>query len=315
MKLLLDFYKSLKRPSQIKSLSIEGLQDFNVSSIVDSTAFKSLISGLTSLSLSIVSDQDDKGDCYSLFFQEFHKFASELPKIWLMPSAGSLTKLVLYFDQHVGYFPRIDLRGVHFPHLRVLALSRYVFSHDWQFDWIFGHRESLEEISLDGCPIIYARETTQNIDAEEYLIWDGRSRSTMTDGTPRNIFTFERRWCEIFDRLRKEMPRLRDFRFDALAFWFNTGILLTRYDVLGRWMHNEMYAVFHSSNSDAGYSKTMRGWRGGKYKIYEWDKINFPEVVEKDSKAFDTLLSHLGVDLFIQDSKQLDLEENSLHNE
>jgi len=55
---------------------------------------------------------------------------AELPSLWLQPAANNLTTLVLYQTFYFGYSPKLDLRGVHFPHLRTLALGNYVFTHD-----------------------------------------------------------------------------------------------------------------------------------------------------------------------------------------
>jgi len=55
----------------------------------------------------------------------------------------------------MGFFPKLDLRTIHFPQLRTLALGNYTFTHDWQLEWITSHALTLQNLYLDDCPILY----------------------------------------------------------------------------------------------------------------------------------------------------------------
>lgn len=102
---------------------------------------------------------------------EFDFFESSLPRTWLLltlPAAQNLRVLSLYARNYWGWYPKIDFRcsemgrggggggGGGFPNLRSLSLGNYVFSHEWQVDWIAGlggGGGGLEELYLDDCPI------------------------------------------------------------------------------------------------------------------------------------------------------------------
>lgn len=96
----------------------------------------------------------------------------QLPQFWLSPSCENLTTFVLYQDVHFGFLPKLDLRGIHFRKLRTLSLGRYVFSHEWQLDWLAGHASTLENLYLDECTIQYYRILDKEAaDSEGYPLY------------------------------------------------------------------------------------------------------------------------------------------------
>ncbi|RYP56331.1 hypothetical protein DL771_011950 [Monosporascus sp. 5C6A] len=113
-------------------------------------------------------------------------FAESLPRTWLAtPLARNLRVLSLYFSDYWGWTPRMDFRLVNpaeggFPNLRVLALGHYVFSHEWQVDWIAGlgaqnGRGGLQELYLDDCPIMWRARTVGPLDDSVTALQTGAS--------------------------------------------------------------------------------------------------------------------------------------------
>lgn len=84
-----------------------------------------------------------------------HIFFSDLPSFWLKPAFSNLEHLALYSNLYVGFVPKCDFRGLHFPKLKTLALGNHAFIHDSQLDWILSHGETLTELYLDHCSIIF----------------------------------------------------------------------------------------------------------------------------------------------------------------
>ncbi|KAK1761662.1 hypothetical protein QBC33DRAFT_574750 [Phialemonium atrogriseum] len=71
---------------------------------------------------------------------------------WLELLANQLETLTLYWDNHWGLFPPMDLRKLHFTRLKSLSLGTYVFSLDEQLEWLLSHK-TLEHLSFDSCAI------------------------------------------------------------------------------------------------------------------------------------------------------------------
>jgi hypothetical protein len=77
-----------------------------------------------------------------------HQFFAELPDTWLRPATPALKYLSLYSDSYVGFYPKLDLSGIHFPHLESLALGGYLFVQDSDLDWILSHGSTLRHLYL-----------------------------------------------------------------------------------------------------------------------------------------------------------------------
>ena len=81
------------------------------------------------------------------------EFFAHLPRAWLAPASTNLTCLALTATGFWGYLVKVNFRSVHFPRLRSLKMQSFVFSHDWQLDWILSHVTILE-LCLWQCPIL-----------------------------------------------------------------------------------------------------------------------------------------------------------------
>jgi len=139
----------------------------------------------------------------------------------------------------VGWFPKLDLREVHFDHLKTLALGHFIFAYDWQFDWIVSHRSTLTELYLDQCSILYQighakPENWFDKDGFPYVdddddSWWSLERSDRVEDTVEETgnrfhlaptFTsYQTRWHDVFDLFTRQLSRLRVFRFGSSKHW------------------------------------------------------------------------------------------------
>lgn len=130
------------------------------------------------LKLLVATRKNKRRPSESIFLPEKYDFFENLPSTWLGPPiASNLRELSLYCPEYFGWAPKLDLRKITsgsahasaFPNLRVLALGRYVFSHEWQVEWIASlgkenGRGGLEELYLDACPIMWRARTLKPLD-------------------------------------------------------------------------------------------------------------------------------------------------------
>ncbi|KAF3016512.1 hypothetical protein E8E14_011183 [Neopestalotiopsis sp. 37M] len=236
----------------INTFTISNLSDFNDSRLISGDAFKKVLSfgSLTSLKLLGTEEQDDGAPENSTWFPDRYEFFERMPHTWLAPSlAQNLQVLSLFFRDYWGWNPKMDFRAVNpgtgpnagLPNLRVLALGNYVFSHDWQVDWIASlgkqnRSQGLEELYLDDCPIMWRARTLQVMDDSVTLIKlpDGTSLELSNSGYHRkddflqqgrfghtyNIsnYDYNLRWSQIIDHWRESMVALKMFRMGQ-GFW------------------------------------------------------------------------------------------------
>lgn len=148
---------------------------------------------------------------------EPHIFLNELPSFWLKPPALNLQHLTLYNTIYFGFYPKLDLRGVHFPQLKTLSLGNHTFVHDSQLHWILSHSATLTELYLDDCPILF-----------EIVIYDKEGSYLSPDKfRPHPEFeatyyaSYETRWHDYFRAFKDGLPLLQRFRYGNSPYWWN----------------------------------------------------------------------------------------------
>lgn len=166
----------------------------------------------------------------------------ELVPTWLSPCSATLTRLALYSDQYFGYMPRLDLRGLHFPRLRTLALGNYIISHAWQLDWLARHGPSLRHLYLDDCSIINYFQLYAPTDIEGYVTAPCKPYPDDLLHRP-TIRTSSLRWAAVFDALRAAGTSLHTFRIgsSALGGWHFYRARRLRAPVDGDSSHPRVY--------------------------------------------------------------------------
>lgn len=198
--------------SKVNSLSVYNLQDWVNAETSTSDDFKALLGRLEELELYVASEEQH--DEYEIRIVERHDFYShQLRKYWLQPlqEIGRLTSLKLYGSIQWGYLPKCDLRGLHFPKLKNLALGNMNFTHDWQLEWMVSHASSLESLALHNCPIIPEITLVWEMDADGYPALPrnypgtGRGRRVVSE------LNYDSRWHNYFHSFRTQLQHLRHF--------------------------------------------------------------------------------------------------------
>lgn len=149
---------------------------------------------------------------------------------WLAPVAPRLTRLTLYADNWWGVWPRFDTTGLVFPRLTSLALGSFVFGLDAQLDWLAHHHKTLRHLQLDGCAICTRWEVADEV------YQDRRGGHTLgafvaprfrvvtpfaaeeeeeEDGLEWWVLGYDGTWARYFGCIARDLPGLRDFRFNA----------------------------------------------------------------------------------------------------
>ncbi|KAI0018946.1 hypothetical protein F4780DRAFT_477809 [Xylariomycetidae sp. FL0641] len=231
-------------PICLETLAIGNLADYHDSRLTSSTAFKSVLASpsLTQLKLFVTCEEMEGAPEYEITMPERHEFFRMLPETWLAPEvARKLEVLSLFAATYWGWAPKMDFRDVNsgrgpdsgFPKLRVLALGNYIFSHEWQIDWIAslgrqnGHG-GLLELYLDDCPILFYTKIHCPLDEtpghEGYAI--ERHVINSVDEGEKVERHYPLRWYQILPRWRKEMSALRVFKMGQ-GQWHRRGPPLT----------------------------------------------------------------------------------------
>ncbi|KAF9768709.1 hypothetical protein IL306_013939 [Fusarium sp. DS 682] len=202
---------------QLQELTIANLADFHDDDLAKSEAFKALMNmpSLTSLKLLVTTEINEDHDDSIATYEEKYEFFEHLPNTWLAPIISqNLRVLSLYYRSYWGWFPKVDFRSVDLPQLEVLALGHYVFSHEWQIDWIssLGHKNRigwLRELYLDDCPILYQAYLPSPLDRSNPgcpLL------SAVLDEQSLEMHKYPMRWSHVLSRLATELKALRVFR-------------------------------------------------------------------------------------------------------
>jgi hypothetical protein len=202
-------FEALKGVSTLRVLSIRNLQDHMDRQILDSDAFRSIRSRLTSLHLQIATEEREQHelDCAAIH----QGFTVDLPELWLNPTAPHLTHLTLYcYSAMWGLYPFVDFRQVQtFPCLESLSFGNWTIAHDWQIDWIVSHGATLKQLLLDDCPIVVALRMAGDDDMVQ-LNFPGLQPVPGDEWAP--YFTLvPLRWHDVFERFRSSLHHLEHF--------------------------------------------------------------------------------------------------------
>ncbi|KAM0723589.1 hypothetical protein Q7P37_000576 [Cladosporium fusiforme] len=219
--------KALNHPkhpaTKLRSLAIINLHEVADVEMATSTDYKAVMSRLESLELSIAvfekrCDPSPYFRIHAMDQPECHRFfARDLRTHWLEPCHQNLLHLKLYSNCYWGYLPKCDLQGLHFPHLKSLALQRMTFTHNWQLDWILSHAATLKLLSLDKCPIVHQVFIAQRLDSEGYPLIDidkGLVLEPRIHDPQLDLHAYDTRWHTVFRAFRDGLPRLKYFGFE-----------------------------------------------------------------------------------------------------
>ena len=204
-------------PPNLDSLSIEKLPSAHQIDHSDNISkylrnLRRLKIDTTTLTLKTGTDNPDDTQTYRGAVDFYARF----PQVFLAPASHSLRVLHLSADARWGWYPKIELRGIHFPYLESLTLSRFTFSNLWQTQWLSHHADTLKSLSLINCAILcHATSTSEYIDREGY-VYDSAHFRKRNPG--RYSFWHKKRWSDYFFEFTCFLPRLQSFSLVAPGF-------------------------------------------------------------------------------------------------
>ncbi|KAJ4296333.1 hypothetical protein N0V90_006378 [Kalmusia sp. IMI 367209] len=235
-------FATLSKTELLDSLSIRNIQDALITHTGPDEASMLVREKLKKLALMVVTETmhvysvAGLGDL-DIDAPAFHEcFNSGLTSHWLKPTQQQLTHLTLYCDSYWGIYPFTDLRGIHFPHLKSLSLGRWTIAHDWQHEWVTSHGDTLEELVLDDCPIVYALKMEPKMaDAN----WPDMQPPDGWGEIDTNILKqYGTRWSDILPTFQHGLKHLRSFGMACRPFddetYSHEVMFNTRYDIPAR---------------------------------------------------------------------------------
>lgn len=95
-----------------------------------------------------------------------------------------------------------------FPPSANAGLGRYVFSHDWQLQWIIKHGKKLRKLYLYDCPIVTRPCTLDDFDKDGYPLSEGNPWVNDLERIKMNYAT----WSEYLDEMARALPELQVFK-------------------------------------------------------------------------------------------------------
>ncbi|KAF3771400.1 hypothetical protein M406DRAFT_105757, partial [Cryphonectria parasitica EP155] len=289
---LVDVLEPMSFPDQsipLTTLTLSNLPDIVEVDLHSSQIFQDFLNSqtLTALKILVAVREEDRLAVEPFLQPEKFDLFENFPSTWLAPPlASNLTNLSLYCHGYFGWAPKLDLRRVMaghthscaFPNLRVLALGRYVLSHEWQITWIAslgaenGHG-GLQELYLDDCPIIWRGRTRgpmdETIDTLGSLKLDNHGypiRGMLTgESSLDNIWDmatkdFGLRWSTVLGRWAREMQFLRAFRMGS-----------------GDWSgeNADLVAMARTKDLNVDINRTTTTYKAWKRRSYDTVHLNY----------------------------------------
>lgn len=231
---------------------------------------------LSKLQLLTTTEERDIDSLSPFTMDDRYKFFGNLPATWLSPSiADRLRTLSLFSHEYWGWSPKMDFRVLSqgangtggLCNLRTLALGRFVFSHQWQVDWITklgsdNGRGGLEELYLDDCPIMWRaryfgavdgegfpqRETTAAADAPPAAAHPAAAQPNIWDPITVDV---DLRWSAVLRQWREKMPSLKAFKMGYGDWYgkFSPDVAMAQTASRTR-MSDDAYMLAKSRNED-----------------------------------------------------------------
>ncbi|KAG7284276.1 hypothetical protein NEMBOFW57_010642 [Staphylotrichum longicolle] len=233
-----------RRVSAIRSLTLKNMQNVPIPDFISSDLYKDVIKDIDELHLLIAHEYREHGPDHDLDRIERRTFEPYLQNELLPPLAHQLTSLTLAFRECWGVSPgQFDGKGLVFPNLRTLTLSDFVIGHNDQFDWVLTQK-SLKTLRLDRCFIVsYMRILNSQWDEWHVPTHDWHEYPEGSFGHERcRIFAFSGTWETVYDRIREELPSLKEFCSGYNKYYNN----FDGRENMGASLSNSRYIVFDS---------------------------------------------------------------------
>ncbi|OJD22909.1 hypothetical protein ACJ73_05735 [Blastomyces percursus] len=293
MKLVLSSLTSFPQPPL--ALGLQNYQNVNPQDPETASMLKQVLENLQSLRLGILNESCEGNGEYDLEYNQAHIFTRELPTVWLQPASASLRHLTLYSTLYFGFYPKLDLRDIHFPNLQSLALGNYAFVHDTQLDWILSHGPTLQKLYMDDCAILY-EVGIYNKDKCYLSPTEMRRNAKETwQGEVKYRASYPKRWHDYFRAFAERLPELRHFRYGSSPKWWDQGGIPFEMEGETRIEFGmDSYLVFCDGYGPSPY---MDQWIVSEDDDDDTDSIRYPECKEEDAEALLALLRKTGQSL------------------
>jgi hypothetical protein len=132
---------------------------------------------------------------------------------------SSLRKLSLYSSLPWGFYPKVNMEGVHFPSLDSLTLGNFSFSDDKPLDWILEHSSTLTELYMDRCFIVFYVQIQDDEDILERTPLMSSDMAHDPEDSDKLTYHYPRRWHEYFTSFQNGLPNLSCFGFGTSTLW------------------------------------------------------------------------------------------------
>ncbi|KAL4978169.1 hypothetical protein BDW66DRAFT_130447 [Aspergillus desertorum] len=242
------------QPQPLKELAIADLHNVNETDAKAVSNIKKVLGALQSLRLNTTNEHREHHGEVDYQRTEAHEFYHSLPSIWLEPTTANLKHLTLYSTLYCGFYPRLDFRSLHFPYLKTLSMGNYAFIHDSQLTWILSHADTLVELYLDDCAILY--EVSIKDVQNTYLTPE---QFTQRDGLGDALYAcYRKRWADYFCALKDGLPHLQHFRYGhCLEGWAYNTTPFEREAEIEIGLHEESYLVFCDGFGPSPYMREL----------------------------------------------------------
>ncbi|KAJ0417585.1 hypothetical protein BJY00DRAFT_289237 [Aspergillus carlsbadensis] len=246
-------------PHPVQELALRDLQNINATGEETVANIQKVLGDLRSLRLNITNISRGMSGSSDYHRDPPQKFHSELPTFWLKPTMSTLEHLTLYSSLYIGFYPACDLRGIHFPGLKTLALGNHSFIHDSQLEWILSHGATLTELYMDDCVIVWEAGIYHQHCGPTLL--PREAFHTHPDLPDQLYTTYNKRWADYFRAFETGLPKLQHFRFGHSPHWWDDDTTpFEREADIEIGFHEECYAVFCDGFLPSEYMQHMI-WR------------------------------------------------------
>ncbi|KAL4742471.1 hypothetical protein BDV11DRAFT_11873 [Aspergillus similis] len=243
------------------------------------------------------------------------KFFPELPSVWLEPCLSNLQHLTLYSSIYIGFTPKCDLSGLHFPKLKTLAFGNHTFIHDSQLDWILSHAATLTALYLDDCAIVHeAAVDSDSARRGQTLLPSDAFRPHPHLPDYKVYASYSTRWADYFRAFKEKLVNLRDFRYGhAPNWWEDETTPFESEQKIRIGFGKESYFAFDCGVLPSEYTEhlyweipkegvaaTSTGTRSNNFEYVHGEKL---KASEDDKKALEELCAKVGLSWSISSSE------------
>ena len=232
----------------IRSLTLKNLQNLPIPEFTSSELYKDVVKDINELHLMIAHEYNEPGPDHDLDRIERQTYEPYLEKELLPPLAHQLRSLTLTFRECWGVIPAyFDGKGLVFPNLKTLTLGEFIIGHHDQFDWVLSQK-SLETLRLDRCFIVshlrilnFQWDTWRaHVPSHDWHEYPDGAFGFRKDHS--QAFGFSGTWETVYDRIRNDLPKLREFCFVHHEY-YNT---FDRRESMGASLTSRRYIAFES---------------------------------------------------------------------